>query len=514
MIVKGMVLDTLSGRSPIYRLEEFFSQQDIELLLGKDVTAKAFNDTNIGRTLDRIYEVGTMKILSQLAVNAVNVFSCDMRHVHFDTTSVSVWGDYALYNNENESKKIKIVHGHSKDHRPDLKQFLIKTLCVEKNIPILGGCDDGNASDKTVNNQVLTNISKTMARHGLAPGAYVYIADSAMVTEDNLRTMDENLFITRLPFTYNECNTAIRNAILSDDWEDLGVLAENTPSSSRPPALYRASETKVTLYGKEYRAVVVHSSAHDKRRQKRIDRQLNDSKVILEKAVEAENKIAYFCRKDAEAACSRLEKISSKYYRLETEIVEKVKYARGRPSKNKPRRVVETRFVIEAKFKEKSIEIEQKQDEAGCFVLLTNVPREGKLAHNSEEILRAYKERHGVERNFAFLKDPLIVNDLFLKKASRIEVLGMILIIALLVWNLIERSLRKHIEESGESITGWDNRQTYRPTTFMMTTKFFGIQVIKLDETRVLGAKLTKVQLSYLRAMNLPISIFTDPKPG
>jgi hypothetical protein len=33
-IVLGLVLDTLSGRSPLYRLEEFFAHQDTELLLG------------------------------------------------------------------------------------------------------------------------------------------------------------------------------------------------------------------------------------------------------------------------------------------------------------------------------------------------------------------------------------------------------------------------------------------------------------------------------------------------
>jgi hypothetical protein len=34
-VVLGLVLDTLSGRSPLYRLEEFFAHQDTEILLGK-----------------------------------------------------------------------------------------------------------------------------------------------------------------------------------------------------------------------------------------------------------------------------------------------------------------------------------------------------------------------------------------------------------------------------------------------------------------------------------------------
>ena len=51
-VVKLMILDTLSGRSPLYRLERFAGSVDTELLLGKEVSAGAFNDTTLGRALD------------------------------------------------------------------------------------------------------------------------------------------------------------------------------------------------------------------------------------------------------------------------------------------------------------------------------------------------------------------------------------------------------------------------------------------------------------------------------
>ena len=98
---------------------------------------------------------------------------------------MSVFGDYHLVD-----PPFEITYGYSKDKRPDLKQFLVSMLCVDRNIPILGTTTDGNASDKTLNNELLTNISTYMARHGLEPGAYVYVADSAFVTEDNLKKAD------------------------------------------------------------------------------------------------------------------------------------------------------------------------------------------------------------------------------------------------------------------------------------------------------------------------------------
>jgi hypothetical protein len=95
MVIFAMVLDTLSGRTPLYRLTEFFEDKDTALLLGADIEPERFCDYNLGRAMDRIYETGTQKIFSQIAQNALMVFTVDPRRIHFDTTSVdrhrSLW---------------------------------------------------------------------------------------------------------------------------------------------------------------------------------------------------------------------------------------------------------------------------------------------------------------------------------------------------------------------------------------------------------------------------------------
>ena len=65
-VVQGMVLDTLSGRSPLYRLEEFFEHQDSRLLLGAEVPASAFNDTTVARAMDALYEAGAGRVFSEI----------------------------------------------------------------------------------------------------------------------------------------------------------------------------------------------------------------------------------------------------------------------------------------------------------------------------------------------------------------------------------------------------------------------------------------------------------------
>jgi hypothetical protein len=77
--VLAMVLDTLSGRSPLYRLKEFFHEKDTELLLGTEIDPELFCDYNLGRVIDKIYDTGTHAIFSRLSQNAVRQFGIDAR---------------------------------------------------------------------------------------------------------------------------------------------------------------------------------------------------------------------------------------------------------------------------------------------------------------------------------------------------------------------------------------------------------------------------------------------------
>jgi hypothetical protein len=78
-IALGLVLDTLSGRSPLYRLEEFFAPQDTELLVGQALPPHALNDDTVGRVLDRLYDMGTLKLCTACAVRAAATFGFECR---------------------------------------------------------------------------------------------------------------------------------------------------------------------------------------------------------------------------------------------------------------------------------------------------------------------------------------------------------------------------------------------------------------------------------------------------
>ena len=145
------------------------------------------------------------------------------------------------------------------------------------------------------------------------------------------------------------------------------------------------------------------------------------------------------------------------------------------------------------------------------LVLITNEPEESSGGLSSKELLRAYQDQHSVEQNFGFLKDPVIVNALFLKSPRRIEALGLILVLALMIWRLMERTMRVSLKESDSKVVGWNNRQTSRPTSFMMTTKFVSVIVIRTAEKRFLAEPIDPVQERYLRILGLSEPVFTNP---
>ena len=510
-IVLALVLDALSGRSPLFRLPQAFAKLDTELLLGEAISPEKLNDDAVGRTLDRIFEVGTSKVLSAVALRAVKLFDLDTTHVHHDTTSRSVYGDYDLYGEDIHDQPFVITFGFSKEHRPDLKQLVHSLLCVDAGIPIYSTCENGNLSDKVVNRNLIPTMVERMAE--LGQDNFLYVADSALITPDNIALMDDwksgFRFVSRLPASYKECGKAIAKAVKQDSWHDLGTLSEEPSTPKRKPAHYHGFETMVDLYGVWYRALVVHSDAYDERRTKRLERTLEQDRVEVERITSEQEKIEYACLADAQAAVLRLPK--GRFHELVGQVEEKPIYTTGRPKADGTRTVKRTTYRLKISLRPRDQAMARARKEAGCFVLITNEPEEAVGGLNSKELLRAYQDQHSVEQNFGFLKDPVIVNALFLKSPRRIEALGLILVLALMVWRLMERTMRVSLKESNAKVVGWNNRQTSRPTSFMMTTKFVSVIVIRTAERRFLAEPLDPIQERYLQILGLSAAVFTNP---
>ena len=151
------------------------------------------------------------------------------------------------------------------------------------------------------------------------------------------------------------------------------------------------------LYGKPYRAIVVHSSAHDKRRQKRIDRLLKQDRKQLDADCKKATDTVYYCRADAQAAADRLIRQSgASYHHLQSDVQEVPKYGRGRPALGKPRKVLRYEYRVTTTVAEAPGKVAPLREEAGCFVLLTNL-LDQQANWPAEAQLSLYKSQIGIE---------------------------------------------------------------------------------------------------------------------
>ena len=122
VIVKAMLLNGLGFvTAPLYLFGQFFQGKATEQLLGKGVKPEHLNDDRLGNVLDELYGAGANELFLEISLAAAEKFEVKQETAHLDSTSFHVDGKYA----SPEPGVIEITYGYSRDHRPDLKQFMM-----------------------------------------------------------------------------------------------------------------------------------------------------------------------------------------------------------------------------------------------------------------------------------------------------------------------------------------------------------------------------------------------------
>jgi transposase len=108
------------------------------IIFQKKVDPKWFHDNRLGNALDALNNVGLNSMYSAIISKAIIKYSVELSKLHFDTTSISLYGKY-----ETDEENPLVTYGHSKLHRPDLKQVLFG-LTVTQQFPLLQKTYAGN----------------------------------------------------------------------------------------------------------------------------------------------------------------------------------------------------------------------------------------------------------------------------------------------------------------------------------------------------------------------------------
>lgn len=456
--VKLMIINGLGFTSrPLYLQAQFFDSKPVKRLLGRELASEKISDDRLGRCLDSCYDAGCDEVFSKVASRAVLHFKISKKFRHLDSTSIAVTGEYSRDSDEDLEL---VTYGHSKDHRPDLKQFMISLICSQDgDIPLLAQTIPGNTSDQTHFKEVLAELKSQIIE---GENCY-YVADSAIYTSKTLPEIsDEIKWIGRAPEKIKEVKAAV---------QDAEVTKMTTGRDG-----YRYIEKESNYSGVEQRWLVVYSNQAYERESKTLDRRIDKELTKSNKEAKKISSRRFNCESDAQAAMEDFAK-QLKYHKIKnTKTIEKLsKNGRGRPKKDDPKHYV---YTIQTEFELNDEVINKERNEKGKFVIATNELDHERLSN--EELLANYKNgQQSVERGFKFLKNSsFMCASTYLKRQERIVALGMVMCLCLLIYTLAQRLLQTKLVEHNETLPDQIGRQVSTPSMRWIFQIFEGVHVL------------------------------------
>ncbi|MFN6308090.1 MAG: IS1634 family transposase [Microcystis sp.] len=474
-VVKAMIINGLGFVSkPLYMFPEYFETIACEHLIGAGVKPEYLNDDKLGRVMDKLFIKGLDTIFFIIALKAAKKFGVSLSTSHLDSSSMHVHGQYntslpeVIFENQKignnqeleeiavkSPKEITITYGYSRDHRPDLKQFIIEMICSgDGDIPIFLKLASGNQADSSCFGQIAVEYHKQLEVNSLI------VADSALYTESNLKMMSDLQWLCRVPLSIKAAKSLI------------STIPESELIDSTIPGYKLASKTE-NYAGIEQRWLVVQSQERRESDLRKLTQKITkaESKAVLDLKKLSQERFA--CEADAIKALSKLS-TQFKYHQINESKVTPAK-------SNKKDSLNEISYQISATVCQDESKINTELLSAGRFIIATNVLDSQELSDDS--MLREYKAQQSCERGFGFLKDPLFFADsIFLKSPERIESMGMIMGLCLLVYTLAQRQIRNALKESKSTIKNQLGKATNSPTLRWIFQCFHCIHLITLNQ--------------------------------
>lgn len=481
VVVKAMILNGLGFVSaPLYLFEQFFVGKPTEHLLGDGVLAEHLNDDRIGRVLDKLYLAGVTPVFMAICLRAAQRHNIEQHSAHLDATSMSVQGAYIGADSgavaDDGTVAIAIVHGYSRDHRPDLKQFVINLVCWgDGDIPAFISMGDGNQSDKACFARIMRQFQQQWDMEG------VCVADSALYSADNITQMDPLEWVSRVPLTVGEANELL----------DLIDESAFVPSEAEG---YRIAQVCSQYGGIRQRWLVVESAQRKASDLQQLDKRLAKAAGQARRQVEALMRQSFACAADAQQAAAQLDAQLKQHHLTNVSIAERPCYDQpGRPAADAIPSAI--RYVVKADVEPRAEQVARLRRRAGRFILATNslqAPEfgpapateqkaQGSISLSADEILAHYKAQQGTERGFRFLKDPsFFTSSVFLHSPERVMALAMVMGLCLLVYNLGQRQLRHGLEATGHSLPNQLGKPTQTPTLRWIFQSFMAIHLVAI----------------------------------
>jgi transposase len=514
----GVLLRTIVvEREPIYRHQETVSGFDPTLfgLAAEDVDR--LTDDSLGRSLDRLFDADRAAFVTKLVVTLGKQFDVRFDQLHNDSTTIRLTGQYrAARGRTIRGRRAPwVTYGHSKEHRPDLKQLLfILTTTSDGGVPVQFRCADGNQADVTTHVDTWETLRQVAGRPD-----FLYVADSKLCSREVMEHIDREhgRLVTVLPRSRSEDPT-FREWMQKHEpeWE----LVWNRPNPRRRYGprdrwwVFKDPIPSVEVWPIIWVRSSLLARHQEEARRDRLARageelmdlkqRLASPRSRLRKASEIDERVEALLRRYHVARYVKVQHPTRAAHGFKQR-------GPGRPSATTTyRRTTRRYFDLEWSLDEQAIAYDRRTD--GVYPLLTNdktlTPR---------QVLEAHKGQPTIEKRFEQVKTVHQIAPVFLKNEGRIEALFVLYFVGLLVQALIERELRRNMRAAGikELPIYPEERLSTRPTTEQVLRLFSHVEghVLRNGEavTEVFQPNLTDTQREVLRLLGVPSTAYHIP---
>jgi transposase len=452
-VICALVANRLTSPTPLWRVEEWARAWAVTEVFG--IPPEALNGDRIGRALDAIAP-RLDQLVGSVGARAIAAFGLEVARLHWDMTSISLYGAY----DGPEQGFIAPRFGHPKDRRPDLKQVQTGlAVSGDGGVPVWHRAYDGGAGE-------VAQVAGAMRalRQLAGPRRFLVVGDSKLVSYANLRGImaAEVEFIAPASKTYVPAEVlAALDPAAATPVDYLAERDQGKPAEQR--GSYRVLEDTMTLAGKRkadpllrVRRVLVWSSARAGAAATARARKLDRARDDLQRLQRGLGGRHYPTVDKVQARLAAIAKQRRVTGLLRAQV--------GTDPAGKP--------TLAWWFDPAALEREQATD--GWYALLTNLdPTQADAA----EILARYKGQEVVERRYGAFKGPLAVAPLFVQSNRRIQALVTVICLALLVFCLVERQVRRAIAPD-LTLDGLYVGQPAKPTGRLIFQALAGLRLI------------------------------------
>ena len=471
-------------------------------------------DDRIGRALDRLFDADRGALLTEVVVAVGQRFGVKFDEFHNDTTSISFCGNYRAAS----GRKIRgrtapaITYGHSKAHRPDLKQLLlVLTMAADGNVPAAFRCADGNTSDARTHIETWNTLRTVAGR-----ADFLYVADSKLCSRENMDYIDRagGRFVTVLPRTRLE-DQEFRKWIQTNTpaWE----LVRDRPNSRNNDGprdrwyVYRAPLLSAEVWPIVWvwsTQLTLHQEA---RRRRNIAGAIEELEHLRQRLAGAKTRLRGAADIDLQVKTIVEKYHVNRYLQVSRVVRQEHLYKqtrKGRPGPNTAyHKLTRRRFDIEWTTDEEAIAYDHNSD--GMYPLITN-----DRGLSPAQVLEAHKRQPMIEKRFEQIKTVHEIAPVFLKSEARIEAFFTLYFLALLVQALIERELRLAMkrEKIPQLPLYPEQRQCAHPTTEQILRLFSLAARNKLIKGKkamqMFDVEFTDLQHQVLTLLEVPETAF------